>query len=165
MLLLIGIAIIINSCGDNNIDPPYVPPINNNNDTVSVDEFAWTAGMTQRPLDTIGRQLVTGNVYNYNFRMYLGNSQCNPNPLYLYSFGIPHVNSQGQTVYPNSSNEAQYNITSISGGWVYFTIRCEAGHLLKFNVAKFYNGQWIWFLRYGLYPDDNENNIYSFYTY
>jgi len=163
LLMLIGIAIITSSCGgDYNFNPNE--PIIDDDDTVAVsDDFNWN-GLNQLPLDTIGINLVSGNVYDYNFRIYLGNSQCNPNPLILSTFGIPHV-SQGETIYYNRANEAQYNITGITNGWVYFTIRCETGQQLKFNVAKWNGVKWIWFLKYGLSPDDGITNIYVFYTY
>ncbi|HPT08232.1 MAG TPA: hypothetical protein PLE28_00855 [bacterium] len=162
LLLLVGAAIIATSCGgEYNFNPNE--PIIDDEDTATTEDFTWN-GLDQRPLDTIGKVSVSGNIYNYNFRMYLGNSQCNPNPLILSTFGIPHV-SQGETIYYNRANEAQYNITSISDGWVYFSIRCETGQLLKFNIAKWKNEHWIWFLKYGLSPDDGVTNIYSFYTY
>jgi hypothetical protein len=139
---------------------------NNNNNSNGVPYFNWVGCQPQTPI-FLGRTLVSGytNVYDNFFKIYLGGSLVDPNPLYISSFSIPHVGPGGQTIYVNVINDATYTITSIDNTYLYYTIRCTEGSTLKYNIAKFFNGDWRWFLRYDegykLNYDDGINNIYT----
>lgn len=131
------------------------------------DGYVWPGGANPKPVEDLGRTAVSGwnNVYDYKFRIHLDGSQIDPVPLDINTFGIPHVGPGGVTIYTNVSNDATYTITEIKNGYIYYTIRSERGHTLKYNLAKRSGSNWTWFLRYGLNHDDGQNNIISFLTY
>lgn len=139
---------------------------NNSGNNGSIPYFKWNGCQPQTPI-FLGRQIVSGytNVYDNFFKIYLGGSLVDPNPLYISSFSIPHVGPGGQTIYVNVINDATYTITAIDNTYLYYTIRCIEGSTLKYNIAKFYAGEWRWFLRYDqgyqLNYDDGINNIYT----
>ncbi|MFA7365183.1 MAG: hypothetical protein WCZ12_02375, partial [Patescibacteria group bacterium] len=78
---------------------------------------------------------------------------------------IPHVGPGGVLIYENVANDATYTIDRISGSYIYYTIRSEAGHTLKYNIAKKNGATNVWFLRHGLSRDDGTNNMVTFVTY
>lgn len=133
-----------------------------NNNGNGIETFNWIGCNPEAPI-ALGRSLVVGynNVYDNYFKIYLGGSLVDPNPLYMATFSIPHVGPGGQMLYVNVANDATYTITAISGGYVFYTIRCIEGSVLKYNIAKYDGTKWCWFLRYGLPYDDGINNIYT----
>lgn len=129
--------------------------------------YDWPGYSNPKPVESLGRQAVSGwaNVYDYAFRMSLDGSQVDPNPLDILSFAIPHVGPNGVTIYENVTNDATYTVNKIEGEWIYYTIRSEVGHTLKYNLAKKTGASsYVWFLRYG-FTDDGINNIIPFVTY
>ena len=132
-----------------------------------VPYFNWTSCNPQEPV-YLGKNEVGNGVYDYLFKVYLGGSLVDPNPLYMSTFSIPHVGPGGRLIYDNVANDATYTITGIDNQYLYYTIRSIKGSVLKYNIAKYYNGAWRWFLRrdsgYSLSYDDGVNNIYSFKT-
>jgi hypothetical protein len=132
-----------------------------------IDGYVWPGVANPRPVEDLGRTAVSGwsNVYDYNFRIHLDGSQIDPVPLDIESFAIPHVGPEGTTIYENVNNDATYTISSIENGYIYYTIRSEEGHTLKYNLARRSGQNWIWFLRHGLTNDNGQDNMISFQTY
>lgn len=128
--------------------------------------YNWPGYPAPKPVENLGRTTVSGwtNVYDYTFRMHLDGSQADPNPLDVNSFAMPHVGPGGVTIYTNASNDATYTITRIEGGYIYYTIRSQSGHTLKYNLAKRTGSSWTWFLRYGLTVDNGTDNMITFTT-
>lgn len=161
-MMTIFVALLMAGCSEYFVEGPTIPSNPNdptNPGTVVTEDFPWNGCDPQDPV-SLGRTAVYGNVYDNHFKMWLGGSQCDPNPLALGTFAIPHVGPNGIVIYNNVANDATYTITGISAdGWVYYTIRSESGHTLKYNIAKNKNGTWIWFLKKGLPYDDGVNNI------
>jgi len=163
LALFIFLALALSACQkfeitapDNQIYYPAQPGQQSN--------YVWN-GCNPQPEEFLGKTPVSGysNVFDYSFRIHLSGSQINP---ISNQFSIPHVGPGGILIYYNVANDATYTITQISGGWVYYTIRSESGHTLKYNIAVWDSsqGKWIWFLRYGLPYDDGVNNMIIFYT-
>jgi len=144
-------------------DEFYLPDQENQNNA----DYVWPGSANPRPIEDLGRTAVTGwtNVYDYEFRVHLDGSQIDPVPLDIESFSIPHVGPEGTTIYENVDNDATYTISSIENSYIYYTIRSERGHTLKYNLARKSGQSWIWFLRYGLTNDNGEDNMISFDTY
>ncbi len=158
VVLFLGLGLV--SCKKWETEVPRCPfP-----ETETGENFNWT-GCHPRPVDTLGITQVGGNVYDYRFRMHLSGSQIDPNPLVKSEFFIPHVGPGGVLIYNNVANDATYTIDKICSGWVYYTIRSEKGHELKYNISRKKSGKHIWFLRYGLQYDDGVTNIITFKTY
>ncbi|PKM91372.1 hypothetical protein CVU82_02130 [Candidatus Falkowbacteria bacterium HGW-Falkowbacteria-1] len=127
--------------------------------------YDWPGYPVPRPVEELGRTAASGwsNVYDYTFRMHLDGSQSDPNPLTIETFAIPHVGPHGVTIYTNVTNDATYTISKIENGWIYYTIRSEAGNTLKYNLAKKTGtSSYTWFLRYGLTTDDGTTNMVTF---
>lgn len=125
--------------------------------------YTWP-GCNPKPVELLGKTEAPGwpNCYDYSFRLSLDGSQTDPNPLTIESFSIPHVGPGGITIYQNVENDATYTITKVSGGYIYYTIRSERGHTLKYNISKREGTKEVWFLRYGLTVDDGSSNMVTF---
>lgn len=125
-----------------------------------------------KPMEYLGSAYVSGltrtDVWDYRFKISLGNSKVNPNGL---TIKVPHVGPGGTTIYDNVSNDAYYTVTvTYSDGYAYLTIRTATmvttGCKLKFNLSA---GNNTWFLASGSYvqnptldhaTDDGANNLY-----
>ncbi|MFA5644339.1 MAG: hypothetical protein WC928_02310 [Patescibacteria group bacterium] len=164
--LAIAIVLGTTSCKKMEFGGPYAPLPDNNNNYYS-ETFNWQ-GCNPRPIESLGKIKAEGwsNVFDYSFRISLDGSSVDPNPLSLSSFSIPHVGPNGITIYNNVDNDATYTINKIQNGWVYYTIRSESGHTLKYNISKMPGAiPGDWFLKHGLSHDDGINNMISFTTY
>lgn len=132
------------------------------------DGYKWPGYPIAHEPMFISRSQVSGysNVYDYKFSIHLDGSQIDPKPSEgIETFAIPHVGPGGVLIYENVANDATYTINSINGSYIYYTIRSEAGHKLKYNIAKREGASYVWFLRYGLSEDDGTTNIVTFVTY
>lgn len=125
--------------------------------------YTWP-GCNPKPVEFLGKTEAPGweNCYDYSFRLSLDGSQIDPNPLTIESFSIPHVGPGGVTIYENVENDATYTITKVSGGYIYYTIRSERGHTLKYNISKRDGTREVWFLRHELTVDDGSSNMVTF---
>jgi hypothetical protein len=161
IIVLIMLSLGLVSCKKWETEVPRSP-----SDSDNTEEFNWT-GCDPMPVEELEKIPVEGwnNVYDYKFRMHLNGSQIDPNPLIKEEFSIPHVGPGGKLIYSNVANDATYTIDKIYAGWVYYTIRSEKGHKLKYNIARKEGNEYIWFLKYGLNHDDGINNIITFETY
>ncbi len=164
--VLVSLLLIFGSCQkrEDEFRPsndPTNPGYNNNYNYT----YSWPGCFPKAP-EFLGKNEAPGwpNVFDYKFRLSLDGSQVDPNPLDVNRFSIPHVGPNGVLIYNNVENDATYTITGISNGFVYYTIRSEKGHELKYNISIDYNGKEVWFLRYGLTKDDGETNVITFFT-
>lgn len=163
-LFIVILAIALSACQKFEITgPPPSDQVYKPEQPNQPNGYTWN-GCNPRPVEELGKIPVSGynNVFDYSFRIHLDGSQINPNSG---QFSIPHVGPGGILIYNNVANDATYTITQISGGWIYYKIRSEAGHTLKYNIAVWGNNQWVWFLVYSLPYDDGVNNIITFFTY
>ncbi len=158
---LIMTILMIISCKEIEIPVPECPEDNDKSPVT----YYWPGYAIPKPVEFQGKTQVSSGVYDYAFRMHLNGSQVDPNPLTLISFSIPHVGPNGDVIYRNVPNDAQYTITSIEGEWVYYTIRSAPGHILRYNISKMTGPiPGNWFLKHGLPYDDGINNIITFAT-
>ncbi|HOZ53657.1 MAG TPA: hypothetical protein PK142_03200 [bacterium] len=158
LLIAIGGLLALGSCQKLEFNP-------DGSDGSDPDPVAYTwPGCNPKPVEFLSKTEAPGwpNCYDYSFRLSLDGSQTDPNPLTLESFSIPHVGPGGITIYENVENDATYTITKVSGGYIYYTIRSERGHTLKYNISKRDGTREVWFLRYGLTVDDGVNNMVTF---
>ncbi|MDD3711036.1 MAG: hypothetical protein PHP37_00290 [Patescibacteria group bacterium] len=165
LFFLFAVVALLGSCKE------FEMPAPNGASGETPTGYIWPGHATPKPVEFLGKTQVSSGVYDYAFRMHLDGSQVDPNPLTLSSFSIPHVGptgcapSNGDVIYHNVDNDAQYYIDKIEGGWIYYRIRSTIGHTLKYNISKMPGAipGW-WFLKYGLLDDDGINNIITFVT-
>ncbi len=169
LFMVIAVVALLSSCKKYDMATPNIPRNPGNGGGDNNYSYVWT-GCKPSPVQEIGKTPVGTSVngiaiFDYQFRMSLDGSQIDPNPLRLERFEIPHVGPGGVTIYENVANDATYTITKISDGYIYYTIRSEIGHTLKYNISVLNGSQRIWFLCYGLANDDNVNNIITFVSH
>lgn len=131
--------------------------------------YIWPGHPNPKPLEFLGKANAGGglvNVFDYSFRIHLDGSCVDPNPLEISRFAIPHVGPGGITIYSNVQNDATYTVKKIENGYLYYTIRSQQGHELKYNIAVKDGDRYTWFLTYELRNtgDDGKNNIITFYA-
>jgi hypothetical protein len=165
LFFLFAVVALLGSCKEFEMPGP-----NNTPGETPTGQYSWP-GCNPRPVEFLGRSQVASGSYDYSFRMHLDGSQVDPNPLTLSSFSIPHVGpkgcapSNGDVIYYNVANDAQYYLDKIENGWIYYRIRSAPGHTLKYNISKMPGPiPGNWFLRHGLAYDDGVNNIIIFTT-
>lgn len=164
--VMVSIALLVGFSACEKEEIYKTPSWTSGQSTTTTGSYTWPGQARTTQPESLGKSAVSGwaNVYDYKFRIHLDGSQVDPNPLILSEFGIPHVGPGGVLIYNNVANDATYIINKIEGGYVYYTIRSEAGHTLKYNLArKVGNNQWIWWLV--IQVDDGINNIISFKAY
>jgi hypothetical protein len=172
IFLLALVAMTFTSCEKDSYEPKSCSTCqvgdDSSNDDTGETAYEWPGYPIPHEPIFVSRNKVSGysNVYDYKFSIHLDGSQIDPEPSEgVKSFAIPHVGPGGVLIYENVANDATYTINSINGSYIYYTIRSEAGHELKYNIAKREGTSYIWFLRYGLSKDDGTTNVITFVTY
>lgn len=165
ILFFFAVVALLGSCKEFEMPAP-----SGNSGETPTGSYTWT-GCNPKPVELLGKSQVASGSYDYSFRMHLDGSQVDPNPLTLSSFSIPHVGptgcapNNGDVIYHNVPNDAQYYLDKIENGWIYYRIRSAPGHALKYNISKMPGAiPGRWFLRHGLVYDDGVNNIITFVT-